>query len=1037
MASFLDRLANAVVGEEDSAGSNPAPSSPSGPRPAATQGGSPAGATEKISLDTATRDELVSFVRKLEARRRTVEGRLKETVVAYKKLNAEYQHAKKQSVEFDALSQLLHEHGLYKNDDIQMLAAMLESNELKVKESLGAIEEINGLRKLNDELKAAMLEIRTQSNEQQKDLVRKIRELETNAKESAAAESEEGEEVAALRSRVAELEEKLQESESESHRQKAEAEAEQEKGLEKAILRTGAAEEAAAEAERALAAEKEARGKLESALAEAKSKAQGTQAELEAAQAASQELKDRVAGLGEQLREAEAAQTESRKTIEELRKEVESASADQDTAYKALQEKCAEEEARANELKEALAKEQAAREEADARALEFDAVVKKLESSKEVLRKMQQQLRQARASDCKKCAESASAVKQLEDEVAEARAQCQAVTQEMEAARAEISELSESRERAMSVPSVDADALRKEIEAETRASYEVASTALKQRLQDIGRELEEARAKKADMDEDGAKAVHELEERVAAQEKENQELRDSVKMLQGVKAKLIDGNAELKKDAIAKIKKHKAQAEASMEELSALKDKLHEAHEERERVSGELTAASEQLEARTAELAAAKEQLEARTTELASEKESSETMKKMKELLLQARQQIDRQKQAVAEREEQNQKLSEYAAELSAKLNAAQEENGQLGERVTRIEEEFRAYKLKAKTALQQAEENVQAARERGMAEKKLQKEVAKLQENISGLVAHNKDLQSYETQYHAIVGELEQMEEKNAQLLRIIDEERSASNQKLEHMKTQIQERKDRHGGEIQEYQREIQRQKDEHASAYHALEQRMDLYRQRQEETLDQKQATVDELNQQIAKLNTKLDDLVKERTELSAEVKRLSRAKNPLEADSMGRSFSHADVASRRLQESREPLSRTTSEPVSAGDDSFLQAQKAATHMTEIEELRARMREYEQALRDSEELNRLSIEQQRVLKDEIRELERAQKREGANLLYLKNVIVKYMITKDHESMLPVLSTILAFSPEDIKSIKEANQGSLWGYFSSPKKR
>ena len=40
-----------------------------------------------------------------------------------------------------------------------------------------------------------------------------------------------------------------------------------------------------------------------------------------------------------------------------------------------------------------------------------------------------------------------------------------------------------------------------------------------------------------------------------------------------------------------------------------------------------------------------------------------------------------------------------------------------------------------------------------------------------------------------------------------------------------------------------------------------------------------------------------------------------------------------------------------------------------------------------------------QEKVLKNEIREMERAQNREGANLLYLKNIIVKYMETQDHE--------------------------------------
>ncbi len=43
---------------------------------------------------------------------------------------------------------------------------------------------------------------------------------------------------------------------------------------------------------------------------------------------------------------------------------------------------------------------------------------------------------------------------------------------------------------------------------------------------------------------------------------------------------------------------------------------------------------------------------------------------------------------------------------------------------------------------------------------------------------------------------------------------------------------------------------------------------------------------------------------------------------------------------------------------------------------------------ALRDMEEMERLHREQEKALKDEIRELERAKKREGVNVDYVKAV-------------------------------------------------
>lgn len=67
-------------------------------------------------------------------------------------------------------------------------------------------------------------------------------------------------------------------------------------------------------------------------------------------------------------------------------------------------------------------------------------------------------------------------------------------------------------------------------------------------------------------------------------------------------------------------------------------------------------------------------------------------------------------------------------------------------------------------------------------------------------------------------------------------------------------------------------------------------------------------------------------------------------------------------------------------------------------------------------------------------LRQLERTKKRDGANLEYLKNIVLKYMETQEHDKLLPVLTTLLQFSPEEVAKVQEARaaqQGSgLWGY-------
>jgi hypothetical protein len=53
-----------------------------------------------------------------------------------------------------------------------------------------------------------------------------------------------------------------------------------------------------------------------------------------------------------------------------------------------------------------------------------------------------------------------------------------------------------------------------------------------------------------------------------------------------------------------------------------------------------------------------------------------------------------------------------------------------------------------------------------------------------------------------------------------------------------------------------------------------------------------------------------------------------------------------------------------------------------------------------------------------------------------YLKNIIVKYMETGEHDALLPVISTILQFTPEELERINQRRKGnnSLWGSVCPP---
>ncbi|CAJ0835621.1 8830_t:CDS:10, partial [Entrophospora sp. SA101] len=77
----------------------------------------------------------------------------------------------------------------------------------------------------------------------------------------------------------------------------------------------------------------------------------------------------------------------------------------------------------------------------------------------------------------------------------------------------------------------------------------------------------------------------------------------------------------------------------------------------------------------------------------------------------------------------------------------------------------------------------------------------------------------------------------------------------------------------------------------------------------------------------------------------------------------------------------------------------------------------------LNESESTVQRLMEQERLLKDELRKLDRLEKRQDLSVEYLKNVVLKFFETNpnEREPLISVISTILQLSPEEIKSFKE----------------
>mgnify|MGYP002803869713 CR=1 FL=1 len=98
----------------------------------------------------------------------------------------------------------------------------------------------------------------------------------------------------------------------------------------------------------------------------------------------------------------------------------------------------------------------------------------------------------------------------------------------------------------------------------------------------------------------------------------------------------------------------------------------------------------------------------------------------------------------------------------------------------------------------------------------------------------------------------------------------------------------------------------------------------------------------------------------------------------------------------------------------------AQEQAYCEAEFMLLKKQRRELEESMEEVRVREEQASEQVNLLKEEVRKLERNCSRENANLEYLKNVILRYLLTNSEsvrQQMVAAISTILEFSPQEVE--------------------
>ncbi|RCN46748.1 GRIP domain protein, partial [Ancylostoma caninum] len=97
-------------------------------------------------------------------------------------------------------------------------------------------------------------------------------------------------------------------------------------------------------------------------------------------------------------------------------------------------------------------------------------------------------------------------------------------------------------------------------------------------------------------------------------------------------------------------------------------------------------------------------------------------------------------------------------------------------------------------------------------------------------------------------------------------------------------------------------------------------------------------------------------------------------------------------------------------------------------EIERLNKNLQHARELLNETEATNATLVDQSRLLKEEIRRLQRNEERLNhvENTEYLKNIIIKFLsperVSGERQQLIPILSTMLQLSPEEVENLNRA---------------
>ncbi|XVE87523.1 hypothetical protein DITRI_Ditri18aG0124700 [Diplodiscus trichospermus] len=346
------------------------------------------------------------------------------------------------------------------------------------------------------------------------------------------------------------------------------------------------------------------------------------------------------------------------------------------------------------------------------------------------------------------------------------------------------------------------------------------------------------------------------------------------------------------------------------------------------------------------------------------------------------------------------------ASVQSQMLSAREAELAAAKEEISRIEREFSSYKIRAHALLQKKDAELAAAKDSEQI-KALDEALKEVERELS-LVSAERDRARQDLQ-GVLCNHDKELAERDAAL--------DNAKQQIKSLELNLDSAKARHQSEKAAWEIDLKnleetwRLRCESLTAENEASSSEDIQKELEETKLQYKR-----LKDEHASFRDLADRMIEEKDK---EISRLLDGNKNLQRSLQSRPMAdHTENYNSAAQKLDAPCLSTSA----AEQQILLLARQQAQREEELAQSQRHILALQEEIEELERENRLHSQQEAMLKEELRNMERSKRREGVDMTYLKNVILKLLETGEVEALLPVVGMLLQFSPEEMQKCQQA---------------